>query len=161
VIVSLDDEPIQDAGELTTRLARHQPGERVALEVVRDGRRLRIPVTLGQFETEQPETRVAGGRASPEELLGFSVTAVTPQLARQLEIEDDLQGVVVTGVNPYGPAAGVLRRGDVILAINRTPVESVRTLQRLARDIEAGEVVVLRIRSATTGNEAVRSFRVR
>jgi S1-C subfamily serine protease len=69
--------------------------------------------------------------------------------------------VVVTNVIGYGPAAGTLQRGDIILELNRQAVRNVRELERAAQQVSAGDVVVLRIRSQATGNVGVRSFRVR
>jgi len=162
VIVAVDGEPIETSADLTTGLARRQVGQEVTLAVVRDGRRIQVPVTLGEFEIERPERRAAADRPSAEALLGLSVVPLTPQVVRELGIERDLEGVVVGQVNPNGPAAAAgLQRGDVILEFNRERVRSVDDLQRLARDVERGDIVVLRIRSVATGNTAVRSFRVR
>ncbi|MFW5950698.1 MAG: Do family serine endopeptidase [Gemmatimonadota bacterium] len=161
VIVSLDGQPIEDSSDLITRLARRDPGAEVTLGVVRDGQRRNVEVELGEFEAEPAETEVARGGTSAQELLGLEITDVTPRILGDLGIDRDVDGVVVTGVSSLGPAAGQLQRGDIILELNRQRVTSVRDLQRVVRGIERGDVVVVRVISAATGNEAVRTFRVR
>ena len=164
IILSLNGEPVEGSTDLTTRLARMQPGEEVTLGILRDGRRISVQMELGQFEVERPETQVADRDRSAEELLGVGVTNVdelSPRDVQALDLDrDEMQGVVVTDIDRYGPAAGVLQRGDIILELNREPVEGVADLRRLTRDVEQGDVVLLRIRRAATGNIGVVSFRV-
>lgn len=165
IILSLNGEPVETSTDLTTRLARMQPGDEVTLGILRDGRRQNIGLELGQFEMQRPETRVAATDRSAEEMLGIAVTDID-QLSRQdiraLRLEDtDMGGAVVTDVSRYGPAAGVVAPGDIILEFNREEVANVRDLRRLAADVEEGDVVLLRIRRRATGNTGVVSFRVR
>jgi serine protease Do len=161
VIVSVDGVDIRDSGDLITRLARRQPGEEVTLGVVRDRRPLEVDIELGEFDIEQPETRVAARPESAEEMLGITVIDTNAQVLRELDVAGSVEGVVVTEVSPYGPAAGILGQGDIILEFNRERVRSVADLRRLASAVERGDVVVVRLRSRQTGNEGVRSFRVR
>jgi serine protease Do len=161
VIVAVNDIPVNTSSELTSRLARYQPGERVTLSVVRNGRTLQVPVRLGEFETAQPRAQPTAARETAQQRLGFAVADLTAQAARSLGIEQDIQGVVVTGVIAHGPAAGILQREDVILEVNRQSVRSVQEFERVAQGIDRGDIVVLRIRSAQTGNVRVQSYRVR
>ncbi len=165
IIVSLNGEPIATSTDLTARLARMQPGQEVTLGVIRDGDRIGVDMELGQFETERPETRVATADRSAEQMLGMewaNVSELSRQDLNSLDLRsDEIGGVVVTQVSRYGPAAGVLLQGDIIVEMNREPVNSVRDIRRLASGVERGDVVLLRIRRASTGNIGVVSFRVR
>jgi serine protease Do len=158
----VNDEPVNSSAELTTRLARYQPGDRVTLTVVRERRTRQIPVRLAAFETPQPVTRPVAARETAEQRLGLTVSDVTPQWVRELGLEQGMQGVIVTGVSPYGPAAqALLQPGDLVLELNRQPVRNVRELESAAQGISRGDIVVLRVRSRDSGNIGVRSFRVR
>ena len=161
IIVSLDGEAIGDPTDLTTGLARRQPGENVTLGVIRDGRRLNVEVELDEFELQERPRQLAAARQTPEQALGFTVAPVTSEIRSQLGLEAGMEGLVVTSINPYGPSAQSLQQGDVILAFNRRPVRTVRDLEAAAADVEAGDIVVLRVRSRSSGNVGVRSFRVR
>ena len=160
VVVSLEGEPIGSSAELTTRLARQVPGDDVTLGVFRNGRRVEVEVELGEFEVEQRRVRTAQAEPTVEQRLGLRVEDLTPAILQDLGVQESVEGVVVSDVSSYGPAARILQRGDIILEFNRQPVTSVRELQRLARDVEAGDIVVLRVRSIATGNVGVQSFRV-
>jgi serine protease Do len=162
VIIAVDGTPVNSSTDLTTRLARYQPGDRVSLTVVRDRRTREIPVRLGEFDRPQRDAAPVAVRETSEQRLGFTVTDLTPRLARQIGVEESAEGVVVTGVSPHGPAAGVvLRPGDLITEMNRQPVRNARELERIAQGVDRGDIVVLRVRNRDTGNMAVRSFRVR
>jgi serine protease Do len=161
VVISLDGTPVENRQDLTTRLARREPGEDVTLGIVRDGRRIDVEVELGQFEIERPETRTASTSRSAQDMLGLSFTELTPSLVRQLDVREGVEGVVVTEVSPYGPAAGQVARGDIILEFNRQPVQTVRALEGLAADVEEGDVVVLRVWRSALQGPAVVSFRIR
>jgi serine protease Do len=161
IILSLNGEPIEDSAELISRLAREEPGEEVTLGIFRDGRRTDVDVELGEFEVEEAESTVARGGESAEQILGLELAEATPRVLAQLGVDQDVNGVVVANVSPYGPAAGRLQQGDIILEFNRERVTSVSQLQRLVDDVERGDVVVIRIRSIQTGNVAVRTFRIR
>ena len=55
--------------------------------------------------------------------LGVAVTPLTAQIAQQIGVSTDTHGVVVVTVDPNSDAAGKgLRRADVIVSVNRTPV---------------------------------------
>jgi serine protease Do len=86
------------------------------------------------------------------------VTPLTPELASRLRLPADRQGLVVTEVDPGGPAADAgLRQGDLIEQANRQPVRSIEDL-RAAVDA-AGERPVLLL--VTRGNEGSTFITVR
>jgi serine protease Do len=123
VIVGFNGKPVRDSNELRFAVAEADPGTRSEVEVVRDGRRRDFTVNLGEFP-DNPEVAAATSSA-PDQDLGISVEALTPQLARQYEIET-ARGLIVTDVAAGGPAedAGI-RPGDVIRRVNRMNVASV------------------------------------
>ena len=56
---------------------------------------------------------------------GMTVEPITPDLARQLNLDRDARGVVITGIDPSGAAASAgLRQGDVIEQVNGKAVRS-------------------------------------
>lgn len=151
VIVALDGEPVSDDNNLILMLAGHQPEDRVAVTFVRDGERRDVEITLGEFPQPQRNQQVATRGQPAEELLGFTVNALTPQLAQQLEL-DQRSGVVITGVPPYSNAfeAG-LRQGMIVLAINGETVERPEDVARIAGDLEPGALVSMRVRDRQLG----------
>ncbi len=161
VIVALDDQPIRTAADLTTRLAGYEPGTQVRLTLYRDGQQRTITVRLGEFERPQTTTTPTNVNQPPaQRMLGFSATQLTPQIAAQLGLSVQ-QGVVVTQVVEYGPAAMAgMRAGQVIQSINGQAVTSIADLTRIANSIQPGSVVSIRVLDPQVG-ETIINFRTR
>jgi len=118
-------------------IANTTVGSRVPLEVIRDGRRQALTVQVGQRPTEEELARQAGGGqdqdqalgqeapVQPGTALGLSLQSLNPQIIRALNLPETVRGVVITSVDPSSDASekGV-RRGDVILSVNRQAVTS-------------------------------------
>jgi S1-C subfamily serine protease len=99
--------------------------------VLRDGRTQQVRARLGELKAASAAGdnggRDSGGGdgATGGGKLGVAVEPLTPETARQLELKPGAQGLVVTSVDPSGPAADAgIRRGDVIEQVNRQPVRS-------------------------------------
>lgn len=159
VIVALNAQPIKDTGDLMERVARLQPGERVVLDLVRYGEPHRVQVKLGQFETGPVQTAaVAQQDADAVARLGFQAAQLTPQLARQLEL-DVTPGVVVTGVDAMGPAPRALV-GFRIDRLNGREIRTVDDLRDAAARLKPGQTVSLLGRLAD-GTETIVNYRLR
>ncbi|MEE9172816.1 MAG: DegQ family serine endoprotease [candidate division NC10 bacterium] len=117
VVEAFAGKPVTDVRQLQRLVAKVRPGKEVAVNVRREGRQLALNVTVGQMPTEEA---VAVSPQSPERY-GFAVQDLTPDLREKLQVEEG--GVLVSSVDPKGPAfRRGLRRGDVILEVNRQPV---------------------------------------
>jgi len=136
VILAVDGTRIQTASELPPMIASLKPGATALLEVWRTGEEKKVKVRLGELlqEAAAPVERQAqGGR------LGLAVRPLTPEERRQSGLQG---GLLVVEVG--GPAARAgIRDGDVILALNGTPVGNVETLRTLAE--HAGKHMALLI----------------
>ncbi len=158
VIVQVDGTPIRDTGALMERIALRQPGDRVTLDIIRYGRNHRVDVRLGQFENSGVAPTVA---SAPERSglaqLGFSASEITPQIARQFEI-DARSGVVITQVDPAGPAPQGLQ-GLRIERLNGATINSVEDLERAAERLDKGAVVSI-IGRLPTGEQIIENYRL-
>ncbi len=72
----------------------------------------------------------------------MQVEPLTEELARALEL-DDASGVIVTDVLPDGPANGKLQERDVIVEIDRKPVEDLSDFKKIAADLKNSKKAVL------------------
>ena len=79
--------------------------------------------------------------------LGMRVQAITPELRRQLQLEEDMTGVVVVEVDEGSPAeAAEITSGDIILEVAQQKVTSVESLRQLLEQHgKPGESVLLRV----------------
>jgi serine protease Do len=130
VIVALNGQPVNDSNALRNRIASTAPDADVTLTVVRDGREQQVTARLGEFKppTERGDGTTgdgAGNGGASTGRLGVTVEPLTADIARQLNLPAGKQGVVVSEIDPAGPAAEAgLQRGDVIEQVNRQPVRS-------------------------------------
>jgi serine protease Do len=119
VILSVDGKATNDARALADAIAAGKPDTKVTVSVWRAGAKQDVAVTLGAA----PGQRVAanqGGNAAPAPAPSQGTLGITIAPARGQD-----GGVVISGVNPNGPAdrAG-LEAGDQILAVGDTAVSS-------------------------------------
>jgi Do/DeqQ family serine protease len=157
VIVAFNGANVNEANELRNLVAATQPGTDVTLKILRDGREQDVKVTVGELSANsngaRGEEEGGGGEGEQGEgggKLGIAVAPVTPDLASRLRLPADRQGLVVTEVEPDGPAADAgLRQGDLIEQANREPVKSPEDL-RAAVDAAGDRPVLLLV---TRGNE--------
>jgi serine protease Do len=133
VITSIDGAKVTDSNSLRNHVAALKPGTKARIVVVRDGREQTLTATLGELPSSAPAatpTEDAADRGGA----GLSVQPLTPETARRFGIEAQ-EGLVVTNVDPDGPAAGAgFRPGDVIQEVDGKQVEDAASLRReLAR----------------------------
>ncbi len=140
--------------ELIRDISSRKPGSVARLEIVRDGRRHSLQVKLAERPLRADEDgdstsdALGDGRPrppepSPDVPLGVSVREMDRTFSGRLEIPDTVQGVVVTRVDPTGAAFPSLRRGYVIMEINRHPVRSVSEYQRVVSAARTGDVLAI------------------
>ncbi len=160
VIVAVDGQRVRDTGDLMERIALMNPGDRVSLDIVRYGDRRSIQVTLGAFESTPAATAASASQPERDAVaqLGFSAAELSPNLARQMEI-DDAGGVVITQVDPNGPAPGSLQRIR-IRSINGQAIRSIDDVRDAARGLRAGSTVSIR-GLTPNGEDTVINYRIR
>jgi serine protease Do len=142
VIRKVNGDAVRDSRELRLKISGTAPGESVELAVLRDGDAKTLSAKLGELPGEKEAVRSEATGTSVLE--GLQVSELTPSVARELKLEPDTQGVVVTNVSGSSAAfeAG-LRRGDVIMEINREPVTSVAEFRSGAKAAGDGSILML------------------
>jgi serine protease Do len=111
------------------------------VEVVRESRNRTIMVTLGELPDEGEEIARA---AKPEEAqanrLGISVTPLTEE---QISEQGVGAGVVVSQVSGGSAARAGLRKGDIILSVDNSPVQDVKQFNSLIEGLAPGKTVAI------------------
>ena len=140
VLLAIDGKPIERSNEVPPLVAAVRPGAKATFELWRGGERKTIAVTVGALEGEQVALANGSGGES-EGKLGLAVRPLTAEEKRQL---DGTQGLVVQ--NASGPAARAgIRPGDIVTAVNGTPVKSAEELKKLIESA-GGKTVALLVR---------------
>jgi serine protease Do len=162
-ITSVDGKPVKNGDDLVSYIASRKPGTKVAIGFIRDGKQQQASVTVAD------RAKLLGARLNEEEegseetspktgKLGLSVGAVTNDLADRFDIPAG-KGVVVHDVKSgsFAEDLGVVR-GDVILEINKQPVNSEEDFDRIAAGLKSGQDVVLLVRPIRGGREGGTNF---
>ncbi len=146
VIVKLNDSPLtNDVNSFRLMVAEQPVGEKLRLEVLRDGDRKKLDVVL----EERPDTPVASG-PMPDEAetwAGLRVDTLDSTRGRRLLGDEQESGVLVVGVEPGSPAdeAGI-RAGDIIKEIGNVEVDSLRDYGRAVEKYEEKKAVAVLLR---------------
>jgi serine protease Do len=162
VIITIDGQPVAYVAQLQQLVGFRHPGESVKVEVARKGGvRRTFTVRLmeqGNDERDADNQEQAQPKPSTDESvnfeeLGTTVQALTPQLAQEYELEKEVRGLVVTTVDPNGPAYGQLfspEEGgpDVIQSVEGTPVRTEADLRAALKSAGRSAIVTLKVFNA-------------
>jgi serine protease Do len=142
VILSVNGQPIDRYGEVSSLVSNMKPGTDVGLAVWRNRKQLDVDVHIAELNEKEQRTglRTQPGRQRNEvSQLGLSVRPLTPDEKQQAQTQGDL---IVERAS--GPAADAgVQPGDVILGVNGRPIHTQRDLEQDAKD--AGKTLALLI----------------
>jgi Do/DeqQ family serine protease len=157
IITAINGEKIEDSNVLRNKIAGTMPGSEIKLTVQRDGQAHELTATLDEFETNETSENNQNGQSPQSEQqsengkLGLSLQQVTPEIAKQLGLSSGSEGLLVTAVDPNGPAADAgIARGDVLLEINRTAVNSTNDVQSALQQSGSKPILLLVSRKGQT-----------
>jgi len=128
VIRKIDGQLIPTSSSLQLAVTERTPGTSISMEILRDGKPETLSIKLGEFHatTESADNSSAPGEQKGK--LGLAVNDLTPDLRQQLSVPSNVQGVAVEQVRPASPAEDAgLQPGDVIVQVNRQPVQSAQS----------------------------------
>jgi serine protease Do len=128
IIRKVDGQPIVASGDLPAMMAIARPGQKVAMEVWRDGKIVQIAATLGNARDKaDPGQRPELASADNSSKIGLALRPLDPSERRLSGIG---QGLVVEDAGGAAASAGV-EPGDVLLSVNGKPVSSVDQVRDL------------------------------
>jgi len=155
-IVSVDGKDVKTGDDLVADIASRKPGSKVDLGLVRNGKKQDITVTVADraklFAARLGSDEDNEEGATPKQSkFGMTVRAVTPEIADKLEITAG-KGVIVQDVKPGSFADDIgVARGDVILEVNKQPVNSEDDFNRIQSALKSGQDVVFLVRQRGAG----------
>ncbi len=178
VIIAVDGHPVSYVAQLQEAIAFRKPGDVVSLEVARKGgERATLHVRLQELSSEQlasethhEEHNDASGDRAAAPLLGVSVLPTDENVVNELQLPDDVRGVVVTSVDDDSPAAGKLFTSDqggpdIVLSVEGTPVstpEALRAaLEKAKHSAVGGSAAIVTLRVYNVPSKSRRIERVR
>lgn len=145
VVVELNGEPVKNFYDFRIQIASSSPGTEVELGIYRDGEEMSITVELGELNPQEMAGVDPDVEEELTERLGFEVSDLTENLRDQLRLDPDVNGVVVSEIDPSSRAHRQgLRRGDVILQVGNQVIESENQFYTMMNNyLESGEDALL------------------
>lgn len=147
VIIELSGEPIKDPNDVKFKIADIQPGTKIEITVIRDGKEKILKAELAELEPEKElDTPAAPGKD-----IGLTVRELSPRLARRLGLRTE-EGLLITSVTRYSEAErrGVLKY-DIIIEVNRRKVRIFSELEDILKKLDSGDPIILTIRREREG----------
>jgi len=140
VIIKYGGQKVENVAKLRHRVAATRPGSSVKVVVLRKAKEKTLTVAIEKL-TDSVVAAVTGGGGSKD--LGLSVQDLTPELSKSLGIKTK-GGVAVTAVAEDGPAAAKgIKRGDVIIEVNRQRVKNAADFEAALRKADLGKGVLM------------------
>jgi serine protease Do len=162
VIVAIDGQPVKEFDDIVIYLARStEVGQTVTLTVLRQGEEMQVQATLEARPRSEAESTPVEGSPQGSAWLGIAGLTVTPEIAENMALDSDQQGVLVEEVVQDSPAdqaklrgsdksvtidgQQVLIGGDVITALDGNAVGRFEDLQALVLQAKPGQEVTLTV----------------
>ena len=140
VIAELDGKPVSDAGELQAEVGLKKPGTTIRLGIVRNGRSETLPVTLEKMGARDQVADNNGPGEHGKARWGLGLADLTPDVRQQLQAPENIHGAVIEQVQPGSAADNAgLQRGDVILEVNRKPVQNAADVKQALSTVAQGQ----------------------
>lgn len=141
VILKFDGKPIVASTDLPRAVGNTKPGKSVSVEVLRKGNEKTLNIAVGEMPNEGSEAAPANKPAAKSEpnRIGLLLKEPTPQQKKKLNGKNGL--IVIDAQGPVAQAG--VRRGDVILGLNNTEVQSLDQFNKQLAGFAAGKTVAL------------------
>jgi serine protease Do len=150
-IITVDGQKVSKGTELVADIAARKPGVKVAIGFLRNGKQQDTTVTIADraklFAARLNEDDSGSDESTPKQSkLGITVRKLTPEMAERLDMPAG-KGVIVQDVKAGSFAEDInLGRGDVILEVNKQPVNSEEDFAKIEASLKSGQDAVFLVR---------------
>jgi len=140
IITEYRGRKLTSAAELKTMVGATAPGESAEITVFRDGKTLKLSADITELKEQEPASAPSQERPAR---LGLAVQDLTPSLRQRMGAAANLQGAVITQVDPGSRAdAAGIRQGDVVLRVNQTLVKNSQDFLAAAQGVNREQVLL-------------------
>jgi serine protease Do len=142
LIVAINGKEVKSAADLQMEIANSNPGDEIGVTIFRNRDKQTIKIKVSEAPDSVKEQAVAESKSLN---LGMTLAKNTPALAREYELKTS-KGLVIEDMDRDGAAAeNGLKPGDVILAVNRSEIDSVEQFKRILATRRSGSKVFMLI----------------
>ncbi|MGA8729939.1 MAG: Do family serine endopeptidase [Terracidiphilus sp.] len=144
VLRELNGKKIVNSGALQVEVSQIAPGNTIDLGILRNGKPETVNIKVGEFHGNNQVAENGGSDSNQHGKLGLGVNNLSPDLRSELNVPSTVNGAAVQSVRPASPAdeAG-LAPGDIIVEVNRKPVESAENFVNEIHSVPAGKDILL------------------
>jgi serine protease Do len=164
LVLAFGGEAIADDTSLVREISARRPGTSTQLRVLREGREQVLSVKLAERPTrgaapQDPAPVQVSDDAEP--VLGLTVRDLDAAAFNRLDLPRQTRGVLVARVAPLSAAADAdVRRGFVILEVNRQPIATVTDYRRIVRAAAPGDLLTLFVYAPDIAQRQLMTVRV-
>jgi serine protease Do len=147
VITSIGGKPVGDVKEFATILFSYKIGQMAPITVIQDGKEQAVEVrVIERPDDPQRFADMVTGPGNVVERLGIVGITINDELKRALPDLRIRSGVIVAARTPSATLLGEgPEAGDVIHAVNTTPIKDVDSLRQALRNLHSGDAIVLQV----------------
>jgi serine protease Do len=146
IIVAVDGERVASANHLKKLIIAKEPGALVSLTVIRNGKKIVKPVTLGSRIGGKPKAGPSQNSKDKTDILGLETKRTPDDIQKKMGLNKG-EGVVVTKVDKDGVATEIgIRVGDVILKVNGEAISGVSSFNKAVEQAKRNKVVRLKVK---------------
>lgn len=148
VITAFNGADVSDAHGLQLAVSQCEPGSPANVKLIRDGVTKNVSVTLATLPGQaggNPDDQNGPdmGSSTTDSLDGVTVDNLDQDARQQLKIPDSVQGAIVTDVDEDSNAADAgLQKGDVIVEINRHPVNNAADAVKFCKQAKGSQILL-------------------
>jgi serine protease Do len=144
VITQINDKPIKTSRDLTLAISNFSVGEVVKVTIIREGNDKIIDMKLAKRPDDDPDTRLS---REGFDIFGFQFKEMNPDITKQFGYPEGIKGVIVTQIDSKSKASETgVRRGDILLEVNRNKITSIKEYTKTLSKIKNGKVAQLLFR---------------
>jgi len=145
VILKINGKKLESARQIYSAVANLVPGKTANFKIVRDGKNKTLKVKIAQRPDETTQNNTVTSSETKKPKFGFDIEELTHRLRKTLGAGEVEGGVVVSSVSPGSKAESVLRRGDIIVEVNRKRVKDISHFNQLSAELKKGDDMLLLI----------------
>jgi serine protease Do len=144
IILEYNGQPVRNRHDLSSAVTETKAGTSIPIKVLRNGKQMIVHITVGERPSDAAQHFTAPRMREPGKL-GITVESLTPEIQSTMHLSSS-NGVLVIDVIP-GSAAdnGGIQPGDIIHAINHTPVYAATDLLAMMRKLNEDSTVLLHL----------------
>jgi serine protease Do len=156
VILKFDGKDVTTMRGLPKLVAQAPIGQAVPVEVLRQGQKKTVTVTVGLLEEDEIAAEPAPGKKeeTPQastSLLGLTLAPLTDEMRSRFGFDPKVKGVIVVTIDPSSSAASKnIRPGDVITEAQQEPVDEIGDIEAAIEKVKKanGKSVLLLVEDA-------------